>query len=106
MHLEIPHSLGKEEAIRRIDQTIAEVEKQSLPAGVVMKNFTKTWTDNVLQISFWAGKSVFGGSIASTITVQDALVLIDLELPAILKAFVSESQIEEGVRGKVTPLLN
>jgi len=52
MHLEIPHTLGKEEAIRRIDQTIAEVEKQSLPAGVVMKNFTKAWTDNVLKIPF------------------------------------------------------
>jgi hypothetical protein len=106
MHLEIPHTLGKEEAIRRVDQTLAQVENQPLPAGVVIKNFTKTWTDNVLKVSFWAGKSVFGGSITSTITAQDALVLIDLELPSILKAFVSDSQIEEGVRNKVTPLLN
>jgi len=106
MHLEIPHTLGKEEAIRRIDQTIAEVEKQSLPAGVVMKNFTKAWTDNVLKISFWAGKSVFGGTISSIITVQDAMVLIDLELPLDPEGLSVESQIEEGVRGKVTPLLN
>jgi hypothetical protein len=106
MHFEVPHTVGKEEAMRRINQSMEELEKQSLPAGITIKDFTKTWTDNVLRMSVWAGKSIFGGTIATTLTVEDTRVLIDIELPTMLKAFLPESQIEEGIRSKVTPLLN
>ena len=106
MHLEIPHALGKEEAIRRIDRTMEEIQQQPLPAGVALKNFTKEWTDNVLKIGFWAGKGFLGANINATITVTDTSVILDIELPAMLKAFVSEAQLEDAVRGKVTPLLN
>lgn len=105
MHFEVPHSLGKEEAIRRIDKAVDELSTQALPAGVKVKDFAKAWTDNVLKISFWAGKGFLGANIAMTLTVNDSSVAIDIELPAMLKAFVAEGQIEEGIRGKITPLL-
>ncbi len=105
MHFEVPHTLGKEEAIRRIDKAVDDLSTQTLPAGVKVKDFTKTWADNVLKISFWAGKGFLGANIAMTLTVNDTSVAIDVELPAMLKAFVAEGQIEEGIRGKITPLL-
>jgi len=105
MHFEVPHTLGKEEAIRRIDKAVDDLSTQALPAGVKVKDFTKSCADNVLKISFWAGKGFLGASISMTLTVTDNSVAIDVELPAMLKAFVAERQIEEGIRGKITPLL-
>lgn len=105
MHLDIPHSLGKEEAMRRIDKAVDEVQQQTLPAGVKVKDFAKNWSDNVLKISFWAGKGFLGANLAITLTVLEKSVGVDIELPAILKAFVAEQQIEDGIRGKMVPLL-
>jgi putative polyhydroxyalkanoic acid system protein len=105
MHLEITHHLAKEEVIRRIDKAMEELQTQPLPAGVTLKDFTKAWTDNVLKVSFWAGKGFLGAAISLTVTVDETKVAIDLELPAMLKAFLPETQIEEGIKARVTPLL-
>jgi hypothetical protein len=105
MHFEIPHQLGKEQAIQRIDRSIDQLRAEPLPAGVTVKDFAKTWTDNVLKVSFWAGKGFLGATISATATVEESLVAVDIELPPLLKAFVSDSKIEEGIRAKVTPLL-
>lgn len=105
MHIEIPHSLGKDEAIRRIDRVMDDLRSQPLPAGVEIKDFEKAWTDNVLKVGFRAGRGFLGANISAIVIVTDNLVIMDLELPAMLKALVADSQIEEGIKAKITPLL-
>ena len=106
MRVEIKNSLGKEAAINKIDGTIESLRARALPSGVEVSEFTKAWTDNVLNVSARAGKGFFKATVAAKATVEEDKVIVEIELPAMMKALLPAEKIEEGVRGGLTPLLN
>ena len=105
MHLEISHSLGQQEAIKRIDAWVEQVQATPLPAGVAITDLNRNWSSNVLTVSFRAKKGFFGATITGRATVHDNIVAIDIDLPAMLTALLSTAKIEEGIRNQVRPLL-
>jgi putative polyhydroxyalkanoate system protein len=71
----IPHSLGRAEARRRIDQGFGEFA-QHLGSG----GMTKAWTGDRLDFALAA----MGQSITGTIDVTDAAVAVEVLLPGFL----------------------
>ena len=105
MRIECKHTLGKEEAIRRIDGWVDAVDQRPIPAGINFEDFSKTWSDNVLKVSCRVKKFGFAPTVSATATVNDDNVVIEFELPGFLKTLMPESKIEEAVQKQVVPLL-
>ena len=94
--LEIPHSLGQEEALRRLK------EKADLIRGTYgsqVTDFQQQWSDNVLSFSF----KTMGVAIQGNMAVGPADVKLDVELPWLAMAF--RGTIESKVREEVGKLL-
>lgn len=73
----IPHSLGKDEAIRRLKSGLGSASS-SLP---IVKIDEETWTDSHLAFRF----SALGQSAQGTADVQDDSVRIEVVLPWFLQ---------------------
>ncbi|MDR3457508.1 MAG: polyhydroxyalkanoic acid system family protein [Verrucomicrobiae bacterium] len=105
MHVEQKHNLGKVEAIRRIDAMMEEAMRKGPPAGVVVTDFSKTWSADTLRLSLTAKKGFFGVNIAAAAQVTDELVTVDADLPGLLTAFVSEEKIRGDLQKQIQQIL-
>jgi len=105
MHIEQKHTLGKAEAIRRIDGMIEETMRNGPPAGVTVADFSKVWSGDTLRISFTAKKGFFGVKIAGVMLVADDLVTMDAELPGLLTAFLPEEKIRGDIQKQLERIL-
>lgn len=105
MRIEIEHNLSREEAIERIDRYLDQFSAPDLPAGVAIENPQKSWTGNVMQISFKVRKSFIKVEIKGKVEVFDDKVIIEIDLPSIVTSFVSQEKIEEAISRKAAALL-
>ena len=105
MRIEQKHTLGREEAIRRITVVVADLLHREPPGGVKVSEVTKSWTGDTMQFSFTAKKGFFGATISGTVQVADTLVTLEAALPGILTAFVPEEKISGDVQGQLAKVL-
>jgi hypothetical protein len=72
----IPHSLGKEEALRRLHSGL-----ESLPQAGLVKVGQQQWLDNRMTFAVQA----LGQTIPGVLEVEDASVRLEVQLPGILQ---------------------
>ena len=90
--LEVPHTLGREEATRRLKEQAAKARDQ-------VTELEEQWKDHTLAFRFKA----MGFGVSGTMAVEDAAVKIDVNLP--LAAIVAKGMIEQQLREKITGVL-
>ncbi len=95
MYIEEPHDLGQQEAIARIDSFLEALMQQQPPGGVTIKNPAKRWDGNTMHFSFTASKGFFGTTIRGQLHVEDNRVVMDSDLPALVRSVVGEDRIRE-----------
>lgn len=96
MRVAIPHSLGREEARRRLQSRIHELADH-LPG---MATVDVSWpSEDRMTLAVGA----MGQSMAGTIEIEDAQVVFDIALPPAL-SFV-EPMVEKAIRSKGEKLL-
>ena len=96
MHIEHPHTLGRQEAIKRLDHLLDALVKDP-PGGAEISNIVKTWDDNRMRFSFKASKGGFGTTISGTLEVTDDRVVVDADLPPLVKAVLGEARVQQTV---------
>lgn len=69
--------------------------------GVVIKDPAKHWDGNVMDFSFKAKKGFIGATISGKIHVSDQSVVMDAEMPALIRTFVSEDKIKDAIGGQL-----
>ncbi len=94
--LDIPHSLGQEEATRRLKEKFAAARAEY--QGQV-SNFREEWQDHTFSFGF----HVLGMAISGTVAVDDAAVKLVTQLP--LAAAFFKGAIEERLRQEVGKLM-
>jgi hypothetical protein len=104
MHIERRHSVGKEEAIQKIDTFLEGLMRRQFPGDVAIKEASKSWSDNAMRFSFKAKKGFFGATISGVISVNDDSVIVDSDLPGLVTAFVSEDQIRNVINEQLDGL--
>lgn len=77
MKFEVPHSLGKAEARRRIENGLPALEKHIPGGGAVTSNWE---SEDRLALAI----SAMGQSVGVSIEVEDAVVRGDVEVPMML----------------------
>jgi hypothetical protein len=73
----IPHNLGKQEALRRLQSGLSRIEEHFSAAFVVQEQI---WSDYTLQFQIRA----LAQTVRGTIEVQDTQIKLDLMLPWLL----------------------
>ncbi len=97
LNMTVPHDLTQDEAIRRIQSLLGDLEKEF--AGKI-SNLCEEWNGNTDKFSFLA-KTKF--SISGTITVKDREVELSGNLP--LAAILFKEKIESSIRERAENLL-
>jgi hypothetical protein len=92
----VPHELTQEEALKRIQDAIAEAKSQN--SGKV-QNLQESWNGNVGKFSGTA----MGQEASGTVTVNSSDIVFDITLPMMASFF--KSTIEEKVREFAAKLL-
>lgn len=92
----IDHSLGQEEALKRIKGMLSSVKENY---GSQVSDLEEHWTDSGGTFSFKA----MGFRINGDLTVTDSRVMIDAEYPWAAKPF--QSTIETTIRERAERLL-
>lgn len=94
--LTIPHTLGKTEALNRLQGMLASVKENY---GSQVSDLEENWTDQGGTFSFKA----MGFKISGELAVSDDNVRIDAEFPWAAKPF--QSTIETAIRERAERLL-
>ena len=94
--LEVPHGLGKEEALQRVKGKIEQL-KQSQQGGYT--DLYEQWDGETFSFKFRAVGMRVGGKA----TVEDSVVIVAADLP--LAAMMFKGKIEQGVRQHLGALL-
>ncbi len=105
MRVEQTHELGAEEAIRRLDDFIDRMMGRQPPGGVVVKSPWKAWNGNQMDFSFDVRRGVFGTTISGTMMVTDDMVIVESQLPAVVRTFVGEETVAGTIRSELGRLL-
>src|SRR5262245_12038776 len=104
MHIERRHNLGKEGAIHKIDSFVDGLMHRQFPAGVIIKEPVKSWSDDAMHFSFKAKKGFVGITISGEIRVNDNSIVIDSDLPGLVTTFVPESKIRDVISQELDSL--
>ena len=94
--LEVPHSLGLEEATRRLKDKFAAAKAEH---GARVSNLREEWRDHTLSFALKA----MGMGVSGTVAVEPAQVKLDAELPFAASFF--KGAIEQRLRQEVNTLL-
>jgi hypothetical protein len=105
MRIEQPHSLGREEASERIDRSLDNLMRRQPTGGVTVKDPQKSWVGHTMNFSFTAAKGFFGTAISGLMHVHDDLVVVESELPALVKSFVGEGRIRDVISRELGRIL-
>lgn len=104
MRIERKHKTSQKEAIKKIDSFLDELMKREFPGGVVVKEPTKSWSGNKMDFSFKVKKGFVGTKIEGAIQVEDGKIILDSDLPGLVKTLVSEDKISDVVSKQIDSL--
>lgn len=104
MRIEQAHSLGQQEAVGRIDQFLERLV-QAPPGGVTIKDEKREWDGNRMSFSFTAAKGFFGTSVHGLMEVTDDRVVVEAELPVLVRALLGEDRIQQAIAGELGNVL-
>ena len=93
MRIEQPHALGRQEAIGRVDRFLDRLIQEP-PGGVTIKDPRKNWDGNRMTFSFAVARGFFGTSFRGSMDVMDDRVVVESDLPPLVKGFLGEERIQ------------
>jgi hypothetical protein len=94
--METPHTLGSEEATRRLKDKFGAVRAKY---GTQVHNLREQWADHTFSFEF----STMGMGVSGTVQVEDANVKLDAHLP--FAAMLFKGVIEQRIRQELGGLL-
>ncbi len=95
------HTLGKEEAVARLNRFIENLHILPLPSGVEIDDVSAQWENEWLHLSFKARKGIFGTTITGKIFADDHAVTLESDLPPIVTTFIPEERIVDALSEKL-----
>ncbi|GHB64443.1 polyhydroxyalkanoic acid system family protein [Persicitalea jodogahamensis] len=104
MRIERNHKASQQVAIQKIDSFLDELMKRDFPGGVIVKEPTKSWSGNTMDFSFKLKKGLISTKIAGSIRVEEGKIIMDSELPGLVRTFVSEEKISDVITQQIDNL--
>jgi hypothetical protein len=105
MYLEYKHETDKETAKQRLNEYTEKLDKMQFAGGFAVEDLKKSWTDDEMQVSLNLRKSAIDRRIKGNIKLKENLLILDVDLPEIIKNFVTEENIEKTIRKNLDTIL-
>ena len=105
MRVTIAHDRGRQEARRIVDQSADELILTVAAGPVKIVDPVKQWDGNTMTFSFRGKMGLFGATVHGTVLVNEKDIVIDVELPGMVKRFVAEDKIRGALETKAKGLL-
>jgi len=93
---EVPHNLGKQAAIEKLQGFAARVQEKYKDQ---VSSMTGQWNDNVLNFAL----TTYGFTISGVLTVEEQLAKLEAQLPFAALAF--KGKIEQSFAGEIKKAL-
>ena len=74
--------------------------------GISISNPRKSWSGNVMDLSFKARKGFLSVEVKGSATVENERVIIEVEIPGLVAKFVDEETIRNTLIEKAQALLD
>ena len=100
----MPNPLGQQQAITRLDAAVDKMLAATYQ-GIKITDPQKAWDGGTLNLSLRAGAGFLNILIVAKAVVDDKQVLIECELPSLVKQFMPEAKIHDEVEAKVKEVL-
>ena len=104
MHIERKHRVGQEEAIRKINALLDDLQGRPYPAGVSVADVSRNWSGNDLNFSVHAKKGFLGTTLSGLLHVNDDCLVLDYDLPSWVATFVPEDKIRDAIHQQLDKL--
>lgn len=101
MRFTVSHKKSREEAARIVEDAIAGLLETELPRPFRMTGMRKQWSNSTLQFQTAVAMGPLRMPVNGTVDVQDAEVIIDIELPPLLSKFIPEERLKEAVEARI-----
>lgn len=93
MRIQRSHNLGQAAAIQKIDGFLDGLMARPLPAGVKVKHADKSWQGGRMTFAAKFAKGIMGATVTGTVDVTDSEVVMESQVPALIKTFVGEDKV-------------
>jgi hypothetical protein len=105
MRVDVAHQLGKDAAIPVMDRCLDHLLGGVGGSNIEILDKKKTWNGCNMRFSFTGKMGYISVPLAGTIDVNDANVVVDMDLPPMVKTFVGEEKIRRLVETNVREML-
>jgi hypothetical protein len=78
---------------------------QNPPAGVTVKDARRDWHGNRMSFSFTASKGFFGTTIEGLMRVTEDKVVVESELPSLVRNLLGEERIRHVIAEQLGKVL-
>jgi len=104
MHIEQSHSIGQRAAVSRIDHFLERLV-QNPPGGVAVTDTLREWDGNRMTFAFTAGNGFIGTTIRGVLDVLDKKVVLEAEVPVLIRTLLGEDRIRQVIARELGALL-
>jgi len=104
MRVDVAHQLGKEAAIPVMDRCLDHL-LGGLGSNIEILDKKTSWNGSNMRFSFTGRVGYISVPLAGTIGVDDANVVVEMDLPPVVKTFVGEEKIRRIVETNVREML-
>ncbi|HVW11566.1 MAG TPA: hypothetical protein VHC90_23445 [Bryobacteraceae bacterium] len=105
MRVEVGHQLGKQGAIPVMDRCLDHILGGVGGSSIQILDKKQTWNDGQMQFSFTGRVGYISVPLAGTIDVSEANVIVNMDLPPVVKTFLGEEKIRRIVETNVREML-
>ena len=105
MRIENIYEHNSEELRSRIDKFIDSLQSLQFPGGISVSNISKKWQGDRMPFSFNVAKSFFSTNISGEVLISASKVVLDVNIPKMVSAFVDEGQLKTIIQKKMDDIL-
>ena len=101
----IPHNKTQQEVIGIVERGADQLFGGAAGGSVEIVDQKKDWQGSTMSFSFTGKMGFIAVPLSGTVQVDDTNVVVNCELPAMVKNFIGEDKVGDGIEKKVKALL-
>ena len=104
MTVHVTHSKPKQQVVEILDQPLSVLFAGAVD-GLEIVDERRTWTDTTMAFSFTGRVGFISIPLSGAMDVQETLVVVDVELPPMVKMFIGEEKVRAGLEKEILTLM-
>ena len=106
MRVTVTHNKGLQGVMKIVDDSADQLMASATTGPVVVTDVNRRWEGSTLHFSFTGRMGLLSAPIKGYVQCNESDVVIEVELPGLLKHFLSEDKVRAQVESKVRGLLS